>query len=35
MKITCNFDSGNIEVIKAESIDDIQLQIRKDNQSEF
>lgn len=35
MKITCNFDSGNIDVIKAESPSDIQLAIRKDNQSEF
>ncbi len=35
MKITSNFDSGNIEVVSAEQIDDIQLKIRKDNQSEF
>ena len=35
MKITCNFDSGNIEVLKADSPDDIQLTIRKDNQSDF
>jgi murein tripeptide amidase MpaA len=35
MKITCNFDSGNIDVISAERIDDIRLAIRKDHQSEF
>lgn len=35
MKITCNFDSGNIDVISAERIDNIQLAIRKDNMSEF
>lgn len=35
MKITCNFDSGNIDVISAERIDDIRLAIRKDNMSEF
>lgn len=35
MKITSNFDSGNIEVVSAEQIDDIQLKIRKDNRSEF
>ncbi|MDX3774252.1 M14-type cytosolic carboxypeptidase [Chromatiaceae bacterium AAb-1] len=35
MKITCNFDSGNIEIIKAEQPSDIQLAIRKDNQSDF
>lgn len=35
MKITSNFDSGNIEVISAERIDDIRLAIRKDNMSEF
>ncbi len=35
MKITSNFDSGNIEVVSAERIDDIQLKIRKDNNSEF
>ena len=35
MKITCNFDSGNIEVLKADSPDVIQLTIRKDNQSDF
>lgn len=35
MKITCNFDSGNIDVISAERIDDIRLAIRKDHQSDF
>ncbi|MDN3651522.1 M14-type cytosolic carboxypeptidase [Thalassotalea ponticola] len=35
MQITANFDSGNIRVIKAESADDIQLEIKHDNQSEF
>lgn len=35
MKITSNFDSGNIKVIKADSPDNIQLAIRKDNQSDF
>ena len=35
MKITCNFDSGNIEVIQADSIDQIELAIRKDHQSDF
>ncbi|MFC4654453.1 MULTISPECIES: M14 family metallopeptidase [Rheinheimera] len=35
MKITCNFDSGNIDVIKADSPADIQLAIRKDNNSDF
>jgi murein tripeptide amidase MpaA len=35
MKITCNFDSGNIEVLQADSPDNIQLAIRKDNQSDF
>ncbi|MBC3767290.1 M14 family metallopeptidase [Neptunicella marina] len=35
MRISSNFDSGNIEVIKAESASDIQLRIRKDNQSDF
>ena len=33
MQITANFDSGNIRVIKAESADDIQLEIKHDNQS--
>lgn len=35
MKITSNFDSGNIEVLSADSPDNIQLAIRKDNQSDF
>lgn len=35
MKITSNFDSGNINIITAESPRDIQLSINKDNQSEF
>ena len=35
MKITSNFDSGNIEVLQADSPDNIQLAIRKDNQSDF
>ncbi|MGJ8682586.1 M14 family metallopeptidase [Paraglaciecola sp.] len=35
MRISSNFDSGNIHVIRAESPQDIQLSIPKDNQSEF
>jgi len=35
MQITANFDSGNIKVIDAASADNIQLEINKDNQSEF
>jgi len=35
MRITANFDSGNIRVIDASSPDNIQLEIEKDNQSEF
>lgn len=35
MKITSNFDSGNIEIVKADDPADIQLAIRKDNQSDF
>ena len=35
MKITSNFDSGNIEIIKADDPADIQLAIRKDNKSDF
>jgi murein tripeptide amidase MpaA len=35
MKITCNFDSGNIDVIQAVSVDNIQLAIRKDHNSDF
>ncbi|USD39359.1 M14-type cytosolic carboxypeptidase [Ferrimonas sp. SCSIO 43195] len=35
MKIFSNFESGSINVVKAESADDIQLTIPNDNQSEF
>ena len=35
MLINANFDSGNIDVIKADSADDIRLAIRKDHQSDF
>ncbi|MBU2113539.1 MAG: hypothetical protein KKE94_07155 [Gammaproteobacteria bacterium] len=35
MRITSNFDSGNIEVLEANSPDNIKLAIRKDNQSDF
>ena len=35
MRINANFDSGNIDVIKADSADDIRLAIRKDHQSDF
>lgn len=35
MRISDNFDAGNIVVIKAEQPDDIQLTIRRDNQSDF
>ncbi|ALS98208.1 M14 family metallopeptidase [Lacimicrobium alkaliphilum] len=35
MRISCNFDSGNIQVISADAPDDIRLKIRKDNQSDF
>lgn len=35
MKITSNFDSGNIEVIQADHVDNIQLAIRKDHNSDF
>ena len=35
MHINAAFDSGNIDVIKAESPDDIRLAIRKDHQSDF
>ena len=35
MQITANFDSGNINVIDASAADNIQLEIKKDNQSEF
>jgi murein tripeptide amidase MpaA len=35
MKITANFDSGNIKVIKLDHPEDIQVEINKDNQSDF
>ena len=35
MHINANFDIGNIDVIKADSADDIRLAIRKDHQSDF
>jgi len=35
MKISSNFDSGNIECLSAKACDDIQLAIRKDAQSDF
>lgn len=35
MRISSNFDSGNIQVIRAEDPLNIQLSIRKDNQSDF
>lgn len=35
MHISSNFDSGNIQVVKAEDHTDIQLTIRQDHQSEF
>ena len=35
MHISHNFDAGNIEVLSADSCDDIQLQIRHDKDSEF
>ncbi len=35
MKITCNFDSGNIEVLSLSAPDQIQLAIKKDHQSDF
>ncbi|GHE82630.1 M14 family metallopeptidase [Thalassotalea profundi] len=35
MQITSNFDSGNIHVVAAEQADNIQLEIKKDNQSEY
>lgn len=35
MRISANFDSGNIRVIRQESPDDIELQLNKDNNSEF
>jgi len=35
MQISANFDSGNIDVVSTDSPQDIQLKIKKDNQSEF
>lgn len=35
MQISSNFDSGNIHVVAAERADNIQLEIKKDNQSEY
>lgn len=35
MRISSNFDSGNIEIINASNPSDIKLTIKKDNQSEF
>jgi murein tripeptide amidase MpaA len=35
MKITANFDSGNISVVKLNTPDDIQVEIQKDHQSDF
>ncbi|MDF2178755.1 M14-type cytosolic carboxypeptidase [Aliiglaciecola sp. CAU 1673] len=35
MRISCNFDSGNIQVISAEAPENIQLRIKKDHQSDF
>lgn len=35
MRISCNFDSGNIQVVRADSPDDIHLRINKDHQSDF
>ena len=35
MRISSNFDSGNIVVIKALAPNDIQLRIQKDHQSDF
>ena len=35
MKISSNFDSGNIEVVSMEDPEDIQLKIRKDSNSDF
>lgn len=35
MKISSNFDSGNIEVVNIESANDIQLKIKKDHNSDF
>ena len=35
MKISSNFDSGNIEVISIDKPEDIRLKIRKDTNSDF
>ncbi|BDX05974.1 M14 family metallopeptidase [Planctobacterium marinum] len=35
MRISANFDSGNIKVIRQDAPDDIELQLNKDNNSEF
>jgi len=35
MKISCNFDGGNIEVIEANNPGNVRLKIRKDHQSDF
>lgn len=35
MRISANFDSGNIQVISADNADNIRLAINKDNQSDF
>ncbi|WP_158968215.1 M14-type cytosolic carboxypeptidase [Paraglaciecola sp. L3A3] len=35
MRVSSNFDSGNIQVIRAEDPQNIQLSIQKDNQSDF
>jgi murein tripeptide amidase MpaA len=35
LKISSQFDAGNIEVVSASSVEDIQLKIRKDHQSDF
>lgn len=35
MRISANFDSGNIQVISTDSADDIRLAIQKDNESDF
>ena len=35
MHISCQFDAGNIEVVRAEKPNDIQLSIRRDNAADF
>jgi murein tripeptide amidase MpaA len=35
MQISCQFDAGNIEVIRAERPNDIQLAIRQDNAADY